>query len=98
MRRPVSDEEIVERCMLALVNEGALIIEEGIAQRASDVDVVYVHGYGFPGARGGPMFHAQTLGLAATLEKIRVLRHEHGEHWKPAPLLERLVEQGATAF
>lgn len=97
-RRPVSDEEIVERCMLALVNEGALIIEEGIAQRASDVDVVYVHGYGFPGARGGPMFHAQTLGLAATLEKIRALRREHGEHWKPAPLLERLVEQGATAF
>lgn len=98
VRRPVSDEEIVERCILALVNEGALIIEEGIAQRASDVDVVYVHGYGFPGARGGPMFHAQTLGLAATLEKIRALRHEHGEHWKPAPLLERLVEQGATAF
>ncbi len=97
-RRPVSDEEIVERCMLALANEGARIIEEGIAQRASDVDVVYVHGYGFPGARGGPMFYAQTLGLAETLEKIRELQRAHGEHWTPAPLLERLVKEGRTAF
>lgn len=98
VRRPVSDEEIVERCMLALVNEGARIIEEGIAQRASDVDVVYVHGYGFPGARGGPMFYAQTLGLAATLEKIRALQRVHGGHWAPAALLERRVEEGATVF
>ncbi|HEY9275423.1 3-hydroxyacyl-CoA dehydrogenase family protein, partial [Achromobacter sp.] len=97
-RRPVSDEEIVERCMLALANEGARIIEEGIAQRASDVDVVYVHGYGFPGARGGPMFYAQTLGLAKTLEKIRVLQRDHGGHWAPAALLERLVQEGRTAF
>ncbi|WP_258127479.1 3-hydroxyacyl-CoA dehydrogenase NAD-binding domain-containing protein [Achromobacter anxifer] len=97
-RRTVSDEEIVERCMLALANEGARIIDEGIAQRASDVDVVYVHGYGFPGARGGPMFHAQTLGLAQTLGKIRALQREHGDHWTPAPLLERLVQEGATAF
>jgi len=98
VRRAVADEEIVERCMLALVNEGAQIIDEGIAQRASDVDVVYVHGYGFPATRGGPMFYAQTLGLAATLEKIRALQRTHGDHWKPAPLLERLVAQGATAF
>jgi 3-hydroxyacyl-CoA dehydrogenase len=98
VRRPVSDEEIVERCMLALINEGARIIEEGIAQRASDVDVVYVHGYGFPGARGGPMFYAQTLGLAATLEKIRALQRVHGGHWAPAALLERRVEEGATVF
>ncbi|MNT29845.1 Fatty acid oxidation complex subunit alpha [compost metagenome] len=97
-RRAVSDEEIVERCMLALVNEGARIIDEGIAQRASDVDVVYVHGYGFPGARGGPMFHAQTLGLAATLATIRGLRQAHGEHWKPAALLERKVAEGAATF
>lgn len=97
-RRQISDEEIVERCMLALINEGAQIIDEGIAQRASDVDVVYVHGYGFPGARGGPMFYAQTLGLAATLEKILALRQTHGEHWKPAALLERKVAQGAATF
>ncbi|MGH8817575.1 MAG: 3-hydroxyacyl-CoA dehydrogenase NAD-binding domain-containing protein [Achromobacter pestifer] len=98
VRRAVSDQEIVERCMLALVNEGAQIIDEGIAQRASDVDVVYVHGYGFPGARGGPMFYAQTLGLGVTLEKIRALRQAHGEHWKPAALLERKAVEGATAF
>jgi 3-hydroxyacyl-CoA dehydrogenase len=98
VRRAVSDEEIVERCMLALVNEGAQIIDEGIAQRASDVDVVYVHGYGFPGARGGPMFYAQTLGLAATLATIRGLRQAHGEHWKPAALLERKVAEGAATF
>lgn len=97
-RRTVSDEEIVERCMLALVNEGAQIIDEGIAQRASDVDVVYVHGYGFPGARGGPMFYAQTLGLAATLDSIRALQRVHGDHWKPAALLERKAAEGATTF
>ncbi|MGE8638122.1 MAG: 3-hydroxyacyl-CoA dehydrogenase NAD-binding domain-containing protein [Achromobacter sp.] len=98
VRRAISDEEIVERCMLALVNEGAQIIDEGIAQRASDVDVVYVHGYGFPGARGGPMFYAQTLGLPATLDRIRALRETHGDHWKPAALLERRVAEGAAAF
>lgn len=98
VRRAISDEEIVERCMLALVNEGAQIIDEGIAQRASDVDVVYVHGYGFPGARGGPMFYAQTLGLAATLARIRALREVHGDHWKPAALLEQRVAEGAAVF
>lgn len=98
VRRPIRDEEIVERCMLALINEGAQIIDEGIAQRASDVDVVYVHGYGFPGARGGPMFYAQTLGLAATLARISALRETHGDHWKPAALLEKRVAEGAAAF
>lgn len=98
VRRPIRDEEIVERCMLALINEGAQIIDEGIAQRASDVDVVYVHGYGFPGARGGPMFYAQTLGLAATLARVRALRETHGDHWKPAALLEKRVAEGAAAF
>jgi 3-hydroxyacyl-CoA dehydrogenase len=98
VRRAISDEEIVERCMLALVNEGAKIIDEGIAQRASDVDVVYVHGYGFPGARGGPMFYAQTLGLPATLASISALRETHGDHWKPAALLEKRVAEGAATF
>lgn len=97
-RRVVTDEEIVERCVLALVNEGARIIEEGIVQRASDVDVVYVHGYGFPGARGGPMFYAQTLGLDVTLEKIRALHVRHGEHWVAAGLLQQRVTQGASEF
>ncbi|MDF3835683.1 3-hydroxyacyl-CoA dehydrogenase NAD-binding domain-containing protein [Cupriavidus basilensis] len=97
-RREVGDEEIVERCMLALVNEGARILEEGIAQRASDIDVVYVHGYGFPAWRGGPMFYAQTIGLDRTLEKIRALYAGHGEHWTPAPLLVRLVAEGRRTF
>ena len=97
-RRPITDEEIVERCMLALVNEGAQIIDEGIVQRASDIDVVYVNGYGFPATRGGPMFYAQTLGLETTLKKIQALRSKHDEHWKPAALLERLVSEGATTF
>ncbi|WP_420995570.1 3-hydroxyacyl-CoA dehydrogenase NAD-binding domain-containing protein [Cupriavidus sp. 30B13] len=97
-RREVGDEEIVERCMLALVNEGARILEEGIARRASDIDVVYVHGYGFPAQRGGPMFYAQRIGLARTLDKIRALEAAHGEHWTPAPLLARLVAEGRQAF
>ncbi|ELA00543.1 3-hydroxyacyl-CoA dehydrogenase NAD-binding domain-containing protein [Cupriavidus metallidurans] len=97
-RRPVADEEIVERCMLALINEGARILDEGIAQRASDIDVVYVHGYGFPAWRGGPMFYAETLGLAHVLTRIRALQDVHGAHWEPAPLLERLVAEGRRTF
>lgn len=94
-RRQITDDEIVERCILALVNEGARIIDEGIAQRASDIDVVYVHGYGFPAWRGGPMFYAQTLGLGHTLARIDRLHTEHGEYWEPAPLLTRKVEEQA---
>lgn len=97
-RREVSDEEIVDRCMLALVNEGARILDEGIAQRSSDIDVVYVHGYGFPASRGGPMFYAEGRGLKQTLERIEDLRSVHGENWIPAPLLVRLVAEGKTRF
>ncbi|QET06339.1 3-hydroxyacyl-CoA dehydrogenase [Cupriavidus pauculus] len=97
-RRAISDEEIVERSMLALINEGAMILDEGIARRASDIDVVYVHGYGFPAWRGGPMFHAETLGLAHVLDRICALHARHGAHWAPAPLLERLVANGARRF
>ncbi|NYT63777.1 enoyl-CoA hydratase/isomerase family protein [Alcaligenaceae bacterium] len=97
-RRLISDEEIVERCMLALVNEGASIIEEGIAQRASDVDVVYVNGYGFPAWRGGPMFYAETLGIAAVHERVQALYDLHGKHWEPAPLLKRLAQAGASEW
>ena len=89
--------------MLALINEGARIVEERIAQRISDVDVVYVHGYGFPAWRGvawrgGPMFYAQTLGLEATLHKIEPLHKDHGAHWEPAALLKRRVAEGASTF
>lgn len=93
-RRTVSDEKIVQRTMYALVNEGARILEEGIARRASDIDVIYVNGYGFPVHRGGPMFHADQQGLPNVLATIRRFHAEHGELWRPAPLLERLVANG----
>ncbi|WP_343737054.1 3-hydroxyacyl-CoA dehydrogenase NAD-binding domain-containing protein [Achromobacter sp.] len=95
-RRVVSDEEIVQRTMYALVNEGARILEEGIARRASDIDVIYVNGYGFPVHRGGPLFYAEQQGLAQVLATIRQFHAAHGELWRPAPLLERLVAQGRT--
>jgi 3-hydroxyacyl-CoA dehydrogenase len=97
-RRSISEDEIVERCVLALVNEGFRILDEGIARRASDIDVVYVHGYGFPASRGGPMHYAQSLGLAHVLGRIQDLEHRHGKHWAPAPLLQRLVAEGKTSF
>jgi len=93
-RRDITDEEIVQRTMYALVNEGARILEEGIARRASDIDVIYVNGYGFPAYRGGPLFYADEQGLPAVLDTIRRFHEVHGELWQPAPLLERLVAQG----
>ena len=93
-RRAISDEEILERCMYQLVNTGAKILEEGIAQRASDVDIVYLYGYGYPRYRGGPMFHADTVGLAKVLERVQAYHAQHGAFWKPAALLERLATEG----
>ncbi len=96
-RRKISDEEIVERLVFALVNEGALILEEGIALRASDIDMVYLTGYGFPLFRGGPMFHADTVGLPNVLRAMhRYAKGWHPEAWKPAPLLEKLANEGKT--
>jgi 3-hydroxyacyl-CoA dehydrogenase len=93
--RNISDEEIVERCMYALANEGAHILEEGIALRASDIDVVYLTGYGFPPYRGGPMFYADTVGLERVLKAIeRFQQGYQGAQWRPAPLLARLASQG----
>ena len=95
--RPISDEEIIQRCMYALANEGAHIIEEGIALRASDVDMVYLTGYGFPHYRGGPMFYADTVGLAKVLAAIeRFAEGYQGGTWKPAPLLAKLAAEGKT--
>jgi 3-hydroxyacyl-CoA dehydrogenase len=94
-RRKVTDEEIIERLVYALVNEGAKILEEGIALRASDIDMVYLTGYGFPLHRGGPMFYAQNVGLPAVLAAIeKYARGRHGEAWAPAPLLVRLAVEG----
>ena len=94
-RRQVSEQEIVERLVYALVNEGAMILEEGIALRASDIDMVYLTGYGFPLYRGGPMFYADTVGLANVLGSIeKFAKGRHGEAWRPAPLLARLAAEG----
>ncbi|MEP9319337.1 3-hydroxyacyl-CoA dehydrogenase NAD-binding domain-containing protein [Pseudomonas sp. LABIM340] len=92
-RAPVADEEIVERCLYALINEAANILDEGIAQRASDVDVIFLNGYGFPAWRGGPLFYADSVGLAQVLERIREFHQRLGAWWQPAPLLERLVAE-----
>ena len=95
--RPVSDEEIVERCIYALVNEGARILDEGIAARASDIVLVYLNGYGFPKHRGGPMFHAGTVGLAKVVQALQRFADEPGADpsWKPAPLLVKLAGEGS---
>src|SRR5205807_6187917 len=88
--RAIGAEEIVERTIYALINEGAKILEEGIALRAVDIDIVYITGYGFPLYRGGPMWYAGTAGLGKVLERVR----ESG--WAPAGLLERLAGGGKT--
>jgi 3-hydroxyacyl-CoA dehydrogenase len=93
--RNISDDEIVQRLIYALVNEGAHILEEGIALRASDVDMVYLTGYGFPPYRGGPMFHADTVGLDKVLKSIEDFQKGYqGQAWKPAPLLAKLAKEG----
>jgi len=95
--RRISPEEIVERCAFAMANEGARILEEGIALRAVDIDMVYLTGYGFPLYRGGPMFYADTVGLKKVLAAIeKYAQGYHGEVWRPAPLLARLAGEGKT--
>jgi 3-hydroxyacyl-CoA dehydrogenase len=93
-QRPISDQEIVDRCIYALVNEGARILEEGYALRAVDIDIIYLNGYGFPAYRGGPMWYADTVGLKKVYDRILEFQRHHGELWEPAPLLKKLAEQG----
>jgi 3-hydroxyacyl-CoA dehydrogenase len=95
-RRQISAEEIVDRCLYALVNEGARILEEGYALRAVDIDIIYLNGYGFPAYRGGPMWYADTVGLKKVYDRICEFHRHHGELWTPAPLLKQLAEQGKT--
>jgi 3-hydroxyacyl-CoA dehydrogenase len=97
--RNLAEAEIVDRLVYALVNEGARILEEGIAQRASDIDVVYLTGYGFPVHRGGPMFHASRVGLRSVLRRMKEFAANplaEPAFWKPAPLLARLAAEGRT--
>lgn len=96
-RRPIGDEEIVERCFYAMVNEGARILEEGYASRAADIDVIYTTGYGFPAWRGGPMWWASSVGLPKVLARIQEFEKQFGSDlWAPAPLLAKLAAAGKT--
>ena len=95
-RRTITDDEIRERTLYALINEGARLLEEGVALRAADVDTIYLTGYGFPSYRGGPMFLADQIGLAKILERIQQFHRELGQRWRPAPLLESLAKSGST--
>ncbi|MCU1242255.1 MAG: peroxisomal bifunctional enzyme [Candidatus Acidoferrum typicum] len=95
-QRQISAEEIVERCIYTLVNEGARLLEEGIALRAVDIDIIYLNGYGFPAHRGGAMWYADSVGLRKVYERICDFQRRLGSWWEPAPLLQRLAEEGKT--
>jgi 3-hydroxyacyl-CoA dehydrogenase len=95
-RRAISDDEILERGLYAMINEGAKILDEKMAIRASDIDTVWINGYGFPAHRGGPMFYADTVGLSTILAKIREFREKHGKVWEPSSLLVRLAGEDKT--
>lgn len=95
-RREISDTEILQRCIYSLINEGAKILEEDLAIRASDVDVVWLHGYGFPRWRGGPMFYADTVGLPKVVATLDRFHAEWGDKWEPAKLLRELADSGST--
>jgi 3-hydroxyacyl-CoA dehydrogenase len=94
VQRQISAGEITDRCLYALVNEGARILEEGYALRASDIDIIYLNGYGFPAHCGGPMWYADTVGLKQVCDRVFEFHRQHGEIWRPAPLLKRLADEG----
>jgi 3-hydroxyacyl-CoA dehydrogenase len=95
--REIGEEEILERCIYPMINEGCRILEEGVALRASDIDVVWIHGYGFPRYRGGPMFYGELEGLDRVHDTICDYQKQHGDMWKPSALLEKLA-QGSKSF
>ena len=94
--RSISDDEILERCVYPMINEGFKILAEGKAIRASDIDVIWVNGYGWPVYRGGPMFYGEQVGLARVLDRLRELQKTHGDAFAPAPLLEQIVAEGKS--
>jgi 3-hydroxyacyl-CoA dehydrogenase len=93
-RRPISDEEILERCVYPMINEGARILDEGKAYRGSDIDIVWINGYGWPVYRGGPMFYGDTVGLTTVVDRLRHYQGLHGDDFTPSPLLEKLANEG----
>lgn len=94
VRQEIPDAEILQRLLCAMVNEGAHILEEGVALRAGDIDIVYVNGYGFPSTRGGPMWWAREAGIASIQDAIHAYHRQHGDYWTPSPLLARATEHG----
>jgi 3-hydroxyacyl-CoA dehydrogenase len=95
-RRAITDDEVEKRCVYPLINEAAKILDDGIAYRASDIDVIWTTGYGFPRFRGGPLFYADTVGAKNVYAEIVRLHEQHGQYWRPAPLLKALAESGGT--
>ena len=95
-QRAISDDEIRDRIVYSLINEGARILEEGFALRSVDIDIIYLYGYGFPPYRGGPMFYADTIGPAKVLARVEEFHAVHGHWWRPAPLLKELAAAGKT--
>jgi len=93
-RRAIEDQEILERCIYPMINEAAKIMAEGIAQRTSDIDVVWLHGYGFPRYRGGPIFYADTVGIDRIFDGVTRLHQRFGTGLEPAPLLAELAKSG----
>jgi 3-hydroxyacyl-CoA dehydrogenase len=93
-RRSIGQEEILERCLLALVNEGAKILEENIAANSHDIDLVYLNGYGFPKEKDGPMSWADNQGVNDILDRLHRLKNQFGVHWQPAALIEQLAAGG----
>jgi 3-hydroxyacyl-CoA dehydrogenase len=94
--RKIETDEIIERCIYAMINEGARVLEEGIALRANDIDIIYLTGYGFPVYRGGPMWYADTVGVDKVYKRVAEFHQRFGELWEPSPLLKRLAEEGKT--
>ena len=95
-RRRIDDDEVLKRCLYPLINIGAQLLDDGIALRASDIDVVYIYGYGFPKYRGGPMYYADQLGIQNVYRDILALHQEYGDVWRPVPLLRKLAEEGSS--
>jgi 3-hydroxyacyl-CoA dehydrogenase len=95
-RRSFTNDEIIERTIYALINEGARVLDEGYALRAADIDVIYTNGYGFPAWRGGPMFYADRVGLKKIYDRVSAFHQELGQRWAPAPLLAKLAKEGTT--
>jgi 3-hydroxyacyl-CoA dehydrogenase len=94
--RDLSDDEILERCVYPMINEGIQILADRKAIRASDIDIIWVNGYGWPAYRGGPMYYGQQIGLDKVLAKLRAFEASHGEAFAPAPLLVQMVEEGKS--